>query len=82
MASKQPRDLSALIDFKAGKNLQSSQEYAKTKAIERKPATFRIRPEAKKQFGILARELDTTEQDLIAEAMNMIFQKYGKDLIA
>ncbi len=48
----------------------------------RKHKTFRIRPEAIRQFAILAKELEMKEQDLVAEALNMLFEKHGKDLVA
>ena len=43
---------------------------------------FRIKPVAKKQFAILATELDMKQQELIAEAMNLVFEKYEKAPIA
>jgi hypothetical protein len=37
---------------------------------------------ARKQLRILAAELDTTQQNLMTEALNMLFQKHGKPPIA
>ena len=84
MATKQPRDLSGLISLKEEKDRHAAAPVPAppvAHAEERKPAMFRVRPQAKKQFAILARELDRTEQDLIAEAMNLVFDKYGKPRI-
>jgi hypothetical protein len=37
---------------------------------------------AKKQLRILAAEIDKTQQDLMTEALNMLFQKYNRPPIA
>lgn len=37
---------------------------------------------ARKQLRILAAELDTTQQELMTQALNMLFQKHGKPPIA
>lgn len=37
---------------------------------------------AKRQLRILAAELDMTQQSLMTEALNALFQKYGKPPIA
>jgi hypothetical protein len=37
---------------------------------------------AKKQLRLLAAEQDTTQQDLMTEALNLLFKKYGKPPIA
>ena len=59
---------------------------AKPKAAKggeaRKLKGFRIKTEAAKQLAILKIETDTDEQDLIAEALNLLFKKYGKPQIA
>ena len=39
-------------------------------------------PEVMRQFKVLAAELDTTQQKLWAEALNVIFTKHGKPPIA
>lgn len=61
---------------------------------ERKPRKLgKVRPEMKqaivyqspavmKQLKGLALDLDTTQQKLFAEALNMLFAKYGKPPIA
>lgn len=86
MAEKKPLDLSALVASKEAKVQKATTPKAKTKkpttTKAMKIAAFRVKVDAKKQFGILAKELDMLEQDLIAEAMNMVFEKYGKDPIA
>ncbi len=48
---------------------------------ERKLKGFRIRTEAAKQLAMLKIETDTDEQDLVAEALNLLFKKYGKPQI-
>jgi len=48
----------------------------------RKLKGFRIKREAAKQLAILKIETDTDEQDLVAEALNLLFKKYGKPQIA
>lgn len=37
---------------------------------------------ARKQLRMLAAELDTTQQKLMSEALNLLFQKYSKPPIA
>jgi hypothetical protein len=41
-----------------------------------------VTPEAAKQFKLLAVQRDTTTQDLLSEAINDIFAKYGLSRIA
>lgn len=80
MAEK--RDLSALVNAKRKKESQQYSNAASRQAgneIELRKKTFRMRKEAALQFGILAKEQDVTEQDLLAEAMNLLFAKYGKE---
>jgi hypothetical protein len=47
---------------------------------------FRIKPEAARQFDVLKAEVSGNGKDkgpiLIAEALNLLFQKYGKQPIA
>ena len=40
-----------------------------------------ISPEARKQLRILAAELDVKQQDLVADAINLLFKKHGKPQI-
>ena len=76
-------DFSALAKRKANKERQAVRPAPKkTPDAHLKPAMFRIRPAAKKQFAIMATELDMKQQELMAEAMNLVFVKYGKDPIA
>ena len=54
---------------------------------ERKePKGFRIKPEAARQFDVLKAEVTGNGKDkgpvLIAEALNLLFKKYGKMPIA
>jgi hypothetical protein len=46
------------------------------------PVPFWTTPEARRQLRLLAAEEDTTQQKLIAEALNMLFEKRGRGLIA
>jgi hypothetical protein len=48
----------------------------------RAPLPFWATVAAKKQLRILAAEIDKTQQDLMTEALNMLFQKYSKPPIA
>ena len=51
-------------------------------ASARKLKGFRIRINAAKQLAMLKIETDKTEQVLITEALNLLFEKYGKPPIA
>jgi hypothetical protein len=46
---------------------------------------FRVKPEAARQFDMLKAEVSGNGKDkgpaLIAEALNLLFQKYGKPLV-
>lgn len=44
--------------------------------------TGHFSPEVQMQLKILAAEKQTTNQELIREGLNMVFQKYGKPPIA
>jgi hypothetical protein len=48
----------------------------------RAPLPFWATVAAKKQLRILAAEEDGTQQDLMTEALNLLFQKYGRPPIA
>jgi hypothetical protein len=48
----------------------------------RKPMPFWTTEAAKKQLRMMAAEMDTSQQDLMTEALNMLFQKHGKPPIA
>ncbi len=48
----------------------------------RKSMPFWTTEAAKKQLRVLAAELDSSQQDLMTEALNMMFQKHGKPPIA
>lgn len=48
----------------------------------RKMKGFRVRINAAKQLAMLKIETDKDEQDLMAEALNLLFEKYGKPPIA
>jgi hypothetical protein len=50
--------------------------------VGRAPLPFWATSPAKKQLRMLAAENDTTQQDLMTEALNMLFAKYGKPPIA
>ncbi len=41
-----------------------------------------ITPEARRQLRILAAEQDTRIEALVAEALNLLFEKHGKPLVA
>ena len=48
----------------------------------RAPLPFWTTSAAKKQLRLLAAEHDTTQQDLMTEALNLLFQKCGRPPIA
>jgi hypothetical protein len=48
----------------------------------RKPMPFWTTEAAKKQLRIMAAEMDTSQQDLMTEALNLLFQKHAKPPIA
>jgi len=50
--------------------------------IGKRAALFQTPEAAKKQLAILAIENDTTQQELLTEALNLLFTKYGKPPIA
>lgn len=50
--------------------------------VGRAPLPFWATSPAKKQLTMLAAENDTTQQDLMTKALNMLFTKYGKPPIA
>ena len=62
----------------------SKQPNGKTKTVKER-GTFiagHVAPEAAKQFRLLVVQRDTTTQDLLIEAINDIFAKYGLSRIA
>ena len=49
---------------------------------ERKLKGFRIRTDAAKQLSMLKIETGKDEQDLVADALNLLFERHGKPPIA
>lgn len=43
---------------------------------------FRIRAEAARELGLLKLDTGRTEQDLVAEALNLLFEKYKRPQVA
>jgi hypothetical protein len=50
--------------------------------IGKRATLFQLPAAAKKQLAMLAIEHDTTQQALLSEALNDLFQKHGKPPIA
>ena len=50
--------------------------------IERKLKTFRIRMEASKQLALLKVHTEKNQEDLLAEALNLLFEQYGMPPVA
>jgi len=48
----------------------------------KKPLIGYFSPECMKQFKQITLDRDTTQQDLLAEALNDLFQKYNKPTLA
>ena len=56
---------------------------AKAKAVaNKKSLTVRLNPATIKQFKTLAVELEKTQEAAMAEALNLLFRKYGEPEIA
>jgi membrane-bound lytic murein transglycosylase MltF len=74
---KQPDQLSEkLVETpETGKYYRLSREGKKT-------ISTKVDPAVKKQFKQLMVELETNEEALVHEALNMIFEKYGRPQIA
>ena len=49
---------------------------------ERKQKAFRVRIDAVRELGLLKVETGKTEQELIEEALNLLFRKYKKPEVA
>lgn len=50
--------------------------------VGKRATLFQLPAAAKKQLAMLAVEHDTTQQALLSEALNDLFQKHGKPRIA
>jgi hypothetical protein len=55
---------------------------ARSDRVGRAPLPFWATAPAKKQLRMLAAEHDTTQQELMTEALNMLFEKYNRPPIA
>ncbi|MBV8772087.1 MAG: hypothetical protein JO166_07140 [Deltaproteobacteria bacterium] len=64
------------------KHATETKAVARPDRAGRAPLPFWATVAAKKQLRILAAEIDKTQQDLMTEALNMLFQKYSKPPIA
>lgn len=49
---------------------------------ERVQKGFRIRTEAARELGLLKLDTGRSEQDLVAEALNLLFEKHGRPPVA
>lgn len=67
---------------KPTKQLAETKSATRPDRMGRSPLPFWATTPAKKQLRMLAAENDTTQQDLMTEALNMLFEKYGKPPIA
>ena len=50
--------------------------------VGKRATLFQLPATAKKQLAIMAIENETTQQELLVEALNMLFERYGKPPIA
>jgi hypothetical protein len=85
-------NLAAALHKASGKGESSDEELQKTKASTttpqppsrqgKKAITGHFDPVVSRQLKHLALERDTTVQALLAEALNALFEKYGKKPIA
>ena len=55
---------------------------AKPASKPRKMKAFRIRTEAVRELAMLKAETGASEQDLIGEAINLLFSRYGRPPVA
>jgi len=67
--SEEPREMAAASRLRVDREGRAALPFWATRA-------------AKKQLRIMAAELDTTQQELMTEALNLMFAKYGKPPIA
>ena len=49
--------------------------------VSKKKATFEIHPDAAHQLAVLKLETNKSKNDLVSEALNMLFKKHGKPII-
>jgi hypothetical protein len=81
--SKQRATLGATGVFAPAKReAAQSKTLARPDRAGRAPLPFWATAPAKKQLRMLAAENDTTQQDLMTEALNLLFHKYSKPPIA
>jgi hypothetical protein len=78
--SKQRATLGAFAPAK--REAAQNKTLARPDRAGRAPLPFWATAPAKKQLRMLAAENDTTQQDLMTEALNLLFQKYSKPPIA
>jgi antitoxin-like ribbon-helix-helix protein len=50
--------------------------------VGKRATLFQLPAAAKKQLAIMAIENETTQQELLVAALNMLFERYGKPPIA
>lgn len=49
---------------------------------EMKKVNYEVRPEADRQVNLMKVEQERPKKDLVAEALNLLFKKYGKPEVA
>jgi hypothetical protein len=74
---KHQAGVEVLADLEPGEKPRGASPYLGTKG-----QTLRLRPEAWRQLKLLALERDTSAHALMIEAVNSLFQEYGKQPIA
>ena len=60
----------------------ADQKQPRPDRVGKKQTIFHMPEAAKKQLAILAIECEQTQQNLLSEALNDLFKKYGKPPIA
>lgn len=95
MTNKKPSLAAAMSSHDTKPSLQPVADLPERHVTERRPPVTMqpgrvgkkqvlgyFQTECKKQLKLLGVETEKTEQDLLAEALNLLFAKYGKPTIA
>lgn len=79
-----PRPSAPVIpdELKAVSGIERPASKRKSRASNQRGLYAELDAPVIKQFGVLCAEMDRTKRDLLSEALNLLFIKYGKGPIA
>ena len=82
MVNPEPESEAVSTTTEAESRAKKSRKNVETvPVVAKKKATFEIHPDAAHQLSVIKLETSKSKNDLVSEALNLLFKKYGKPII-